>query len=836
VTTTQPKRQPIPFGKYLLLDRINIGGMAEVWRGKAFGAGGFERLVAIKRILPNIAEDDEFISMFIDEAKISVQLTHANIAQIYELGQIANSYFIAMEYIPGKDMRAIFDRCRKKAEPAPIPLVAYCVSKMCEGLDYAHRKKDGMGRDLNIVHRDISPQNILISYEGEVKVIDFGIAKAAGKATKTQAGILKGKFGYMSPEQIRGLNLDRRSDVFAIGVCLYEMLTGERLFVGDSDFSVLEKVRKAEVPPPSTYNRRIPENLEKIVMKALARDVDERYQYASELGDDLQRFLITSETIFGRKDLMQYMKSTFAEDVEREKQRLQDYSAIRPPDGMLSAIEAGFSGSSPMATLPPVSAPAPAPVVAPVVEPARPPAQSAVRSPTLTAMPRLTAAPVAPPPKDDEAVATMLVDSSEYFDDNGEPKTNPGSPGSPGSNVGRAVTPLENQAVRLGEGDPPITGKTAVIGPPGGAPRTTGPSIPVVTPAPNVQVRPSVFGMPAVSAPEPGQGGSLHGRPSNPGRGPDGLPPIVRPDRPAGGPPVLGPGPNPSGVGTPRPSPLPARPAPQAPPPPMPEPVVAATGGGGRLALFGGIGAVFVLLLGVVGFLLLRSPNLGFIMVELPLEVRSKAQVKLNATDVAPTSGDILQQVPAGEVIVTVSAEGYKTFQKQVTVAEGTQVTRVSAVLEPLVQTAMMVLSTEPLDAEVKVNGKVVRAQGTKDILIKDVPTSAEMVVEVSAPGFKRFRQQVALPTGGQPLQVSARLEAAELEVRVESEPEGATILASGKELGAVTPAVVTLPAGTRQVTLKMKCFEDANLPVSPTGSSEPAVVKGALKKQPDCK
>jgi hypothetical protein len=160
----------------------------------------------------------------------------------------------------------------------------------------------------------------------------------------------------------------------------------------------------------------------------------------------------------------------------------------------------------------------------------------------------------------------------------------------------------------------------------------------------------------------------------------------------------------------------------------------------------------------------------------------------------------------------------------------------VAAVLEPLVKTAMMVLSTEPLDAEVKVNGKVVRAQGTKDILIKDVPTSAEMEVEVSAPGFKRFRQQVAVPAAGQPLQVSAKLEAAELEVRVESVPEGATILASGKELGAVTPAVVTLPAGTRQVTLKMKCFEDANLPVSPTDSSEPAVVKGALKKQPDCK
>jgi serine/threonine protein kinase len=835
VTTTQPKRQPIPFGKYLLLDRINIGGMAEVWRGKHFGAGGFERLVAIKRILPNIAEDDEFISMFIDEAKISVQLTHANIAQIYELGQIANSYFIAMEYIPGKDMRAIFDRCRKKAEPAPIPLVAYCVSKMCEGLDYAHRKKDGMGRDLNIVHRDISPQNVLISYEGEVKVIDFGIAKAAGKATKTQAGILKGKFGYMSPEQIRGLNLDRRSDVFAIGVCLYEMLTGERLFVGDSDFSVLEKVRKAEVAPPSTYNRRIPEQLEKIVLKALARDVDERYQYASELGDDLQRFLITSETIFGRKDLMQYMKSTFAEDVEREKQRLQDYASIRAPDGMMAAIEAGFSGSSPSATLPPQAPPPPAPI-----EPARaPPQQTAVevrRSPSLIAMPKLTAAPAAPPPKDDEGVATLLVDSSEYFNEGDEPKTNPGT------SPGRTVTPLENQTVQLGEGEVPITGKTAVIGPPpgaGGPPRLSSPNIPVVTPAPNIQVRPSVFGMPAVSGPDAASG-SLPGRPAPAGRNPgDGLPPIVRPDRPAGGPPVLGPNANAAGMGTPRPAPMPARPVQTpAPTPAVSEPAEAtgSTGGPNRMVLFGGIGAAAIVLLGVLAFFLMRSPDLGFIMVELPPEIRAKAQVKLNAQAVAANNGDILQQVPAGEVLVTISAEGYKPFEKSVSVVEGTQVTRVVAALEPLTRTTMMVLSTEPVDAEVKLNGKVIRPQGAKDILIKDVPALEDMEVVVSAPGHQPVTQRVSAPASGDPVQVSAKLNAAEVEVKVESEPAGATILASGKDLGKVTPALVKVPAGTKQLTLKMKCFEDANLPVNPGSSSEPALVKGSLKKQPDCK
>src|SRR5678809_1603796 len=195
-------KKPIQFGKYYLLDRINVGGMAEVWRAKAFGVEGFERLLAVKRILPNIAEDEEFITMFIDEAKIAVQLQHANIAQIFDLGKVDESFFIALEYVHGRDLRSIFDRMRNKGESLPIAMACYVTMQVCEGLDYAHNKRDGQGRELNLVHRDISPQNVLIGYEGEVKLIDFGIAKAAGKASKTQAGILKGKFGYMSPEPV----------------------------------------------------------------------------------------------------------------------------------------------------------------------------------------------------------------------------------------------------------------------------------------------------------------------------------------------------------------------------------------------------------------------------------------------------------------------------------------------------------------------------------------------------------------------------------------------------------------------------------------------------------
>ncbi len=769
-----------------MLDRINIGGMAEVWRGKMFGAGGFERLVAIKRILPNIAEDDEFISMFIDEAKISVQLTHANIAQIYELGQINSSYFISMEYIPGKDMRAIFDRCRKKGEPAPVPLVAYCVSKMCEGLDYAHRKKDGMGREMNIVHRDISPQNVLISYEGEVKVIDFGIAKAAGKATKTQAGILKGKFGYMSPEQIRGLPLDRRSDVFAIGVCLYEMLTGERLFVGDSDFSVLEKVRKAEVAPPSTYNRRIPDALEKIVLKALARDVDERYQYANELGDDLQRFLLTSDSIFGRKDLMQYMKSTFAEDVEREKQRLQEYVDIKPPEGMLAAIEMGFGGTPSMTQMPAVQPPAPSPV-------------PAGRAPTQQAMPRLTAAP-AVVAKDDENGATMLVDSSE-LNDGSEPTTQPNAHG-----PGRKVTPLEVPVPKA---------------PSGAMPRTA-----TLAPAPPPQSRPSADGLPRIVRPEPPPDAphahparnSMPPGPAMSSRPPPGInmPPLQAPIREVM--PAMH-------------AHAPGRAAAAAAPPPSAP---------NRLPLFAALGGVVVLVLGVLIYLLVasRPPPTGFLMVNLdglPQEVQARVRVNISGQEVQmPASGPLLQPVPAGNAAVMVSVDGYKTYTNVVDVKEGTQVSRLEVQLERLTKSVALVVVTQPSDAEVVLDGKVVRAQGRAEPVISQVDVGSEAMVEVRAPGHKPYAQRVTIKEE-KPVNMMAQLELEPIEVHVDSTPSGASIYVGAQQMGT-TPDVLKLSPSIKQVSLKLPCYDDAQVDVVPGADGAPARAVRELKRTKNCK
>src|SRR5688572_6687069 len=305
--------------------------MAEVFKAKAFGVEGFERLVAVKRILPSIAEDEEFITMFIDEAKIAVQLQHANIAQIFDLGKVDDSYFIALEYVHGKDLRAIFDHQRKTNDAMPMPQACFVVMQVCEGLDYAHNKRDAQGRELNLVHRDVSPQNVLCGYEGEIKLVDFGIAKAAGKASKTQAGILKGKFGYMSPEQVRGLPVDRRSDIFAVGIVLYELLTGERLFIGESDFSTLEKVRNVEIMPPSSFNRRIAPELERIVLKALAKEVEDRYQNAIDLHDDLQAYLYSTGEFYSRKDLASWMKRLFGAELEEENAKNAEWEQLEQP-------------------------------------------------------------------------------------------------------------------------------------------------------------------------------------------------------------------------------------------------------------------------------------------------------------------------------------------------------------------------------------------------------------------------------------------------------------------------------------------------------------------------
>jgi serine/threonine protein kinase len=282
---------PASLGPYRLLERIAAGGMAEVFRAKRSGVEGFEKVVAVKRILPHLSENKEFVEMFIDEAKMVAGLSHPNIVQIFDLGKIDTAYFIAMEHVQGKDLRTILKQAKEKGLRIPLDLSVLIVSKVCSALEYAHRKRDEHGEAMKIVHRDISPQNILISFEGEVKLTDFGIAKATSKASSTDRGALRGKLLYMSPEQASGHPMDRRSDVFSLGVVFYEMITDTKPFLGSSEKGILEMVRDCRFEEPRALNPKIPESLEKVVMKALEKDPERRYQDASEMYRGLERVL-----------------------------------------------------------------------------------------------------------------------------------------------------------------------------------------------------------------------------------------------------------------------------------------------------------------------------------------------------------------------------------------------------------------------------------------------------------------------------------------------------------------------------------------------------------------
>ena len=299
------------FGPYQLIDRVAIGGMAEVFKAKREGVEGFEKIVAVKRILPHLSENKEFLDMFVDEAKMVAGLAHPNIVQIFDLGRIDKSYYIAMEYVHGRDLRTIMRRAREKGLRMPLDLSLRVVGQVCAALEYAHRKKDERGRPMEIVHRDVSPQNILISFEGDVKLVDFGIAKAATKASNTDRGALRGKLLYMSPEQAWGRPIDRRSDVFSLGIVLYETVTETKPFVGaGTEVSILELVRQCVITPAREINPRVPEALDRVIMQALAREPDDRYQDAGQMQRGLERFLRERPPVSAR-DLARFLELLF---------------------------------------------------------------------------------------------------------------------------------------------------------------------------------------------------------------------------------------------------------------------------------------------------------------------------------------------------------------------------------------------------------------------------------------------------------------------------------------------------------------------------------------------
>ena len=316
------RSRPVTFGKYTLLERIAVGGMAEVFLAVQSGLQGFEKHLAIKRIRPHLCGEESFLNMFLDEAKLAAQLQHPNVVQIFDLGRIGDAYFIAMEYISGRDMSRVVPRAERLGIMFPIEYALSVAASVLDGLSYAHQKTDAMGDALNIVHRDITPENIMVGWNGNVKILDFGIAKAANQSDQTRAGEIKGKLSYMSPEQAMGKTLDARSDVFSLGVVLYEWITGYRMFTGENEMAILKSIIEGKIYPPSYFREEVPEDLEVILMRALAKDRDERYQSARDMQFDILHFLARQEFIPSNAHTANFMKQMFAEEIAAEQKTL----------------------------------------------------------------------------------------------------------------------------------------------------------------------------------------------------------------------------------------------------------------------------------------------------------------------------------------------------------------------------------------------------------------------------------------------------------------------------------------------------------------------------------
>jgi eukaryotic-like serine/threonine-protein kinase len=277
--------------RYRVLERLASGGMAEVFVAESAGIEGFKKRVAIKRVLPHLSEKKRFISMFLDEARLSAQLSHSNCVQVFDIGVGDSTYFIVMEYVDGADLKGVIDFLKNNGRTFPVEIATLIAVRICEGLAYAHELTGPDGAQLEIVHRDMSPPNVLITKHGEVKIVDFGLAKASSQLEKSEPGIIKGKFSYLSPEAARGEDVDQRTDIFAVGIILWELLSGKRLFLGESDFATVQQVQRANVPSLAAVRNDVPQELERILQRALAQDPKNRYGSARDLGRDLTAFL-----------------------------------------------------------------------------------------------------------------------------------------------------------------------------------------------------------------------------------------------------------------------------------------------------------------------------------------------------------------------------------------------------------------------------------------------------------------------------------------------------------------------------------------------------------------
>jgi serine/threonine-protein kinase len=310
-------------GRYRVVDEIGVGGMASVHLARMDGPGGFQKWIAIKRIHAHLVEDESFIQMFLDEARVAARISHPNVATVFELGKHEDTYWIAMEYLHGEPLREVMRRTEELGAPMPPEIACRIIADAGEGLHAAHELLGPNGEKLNLVHRDVTPHNLFVTYDGNTKVVDFGIAKFSSRMASTRAGTLKGKLAYMSPEQVGNEQLDRRTDIFALGVVLWELTTGQRLFRMESDLDTLAKVQECNVPRPTTIIRGYPIDLEKIVMKALAKNKNERFRTARELSRALQSLLMKRGLFIASDEVSSYVHSIFGERIQKREAHLR---------------------------------------------------------------------------------------------------------------------------------------------------------------------------------------------------------------------------------------------------------------------------------------------------------------------------------------------------------------------------------------------------------------------------------------------------------------------------------------------------------------------------------
>ena len=383
-------------GDYEVLRKIAIGGMAEIYLVRVTRVAGFEKVLVLKRILPSVAEDPRFVQMFLNEARLAATLRHPNIADVLDVGEHEGSYFFTMEYVHGEEVRSIRRITRERDQTVPLPMALAIVHGVASALHYAHEKTGPDGKLLGLVHRDVSSNNVMVSYDGAIKLLDFGVARVTSETHKTQTGTLRGKVPYMSPEQCRCLAVDRRSDLFSLGVIFYELTVGRRPFRGENQFEIMEQITHGSPPPPSSLVRGYPSDLEAIVMKLLAHSPDDRYATADDVVQELDELIAKHGQWLSTRAISRFMRALFADKIEAWEHAQE--LGVAFGDHVARTITSESFASKSMTPPPPPDAMGPEPATTPEIPQrmSRPladfgpirPVQQSVQIPVIKAEPR----------------------------------------------------------------------------------------------------------------------------------------------------------------------------------------------------------------------------------------------------------------------------------------------------------------------------------------------------------------------------------------------------------------------------------------------------------------